>query len=148
MEDAPVAVAAAPAAVAATGKVTAPRGQRLAVLLGVGGLVFLYAMLGGAYDTVTRGTLAIVVWWAIALGIGAGVLRLSRVRSGARLVIGALALLALVTLVATGWTESVERTLIESARVTHHLGIFILVLLVVRPRTAAAAGAGLAIAAL
>ena len=94
-------------------------------------LVVYLALEAGGYDIVLRSQFGIIVWWAVLLGVAAGMLPVLRVtRAGLRAlaVLGALALWSgLATLI---WTESAERSMVEFSRLAALLGFFALLLLV------------------
>ena len=64
----------------------------------------------GGYDVLTRETLGLLVWAAIALGFAFGVLPRGSLTRGAWVALGSLAALALLTALSLAWTESRERT--------------------------------------
>lgn len=105
-------------------------------------VLVLYALDGGAYDLVARGEAAVVIWWLLAAGLALGVLPRRRLAAPAWVVIGGFALLIVWTVVGFGSTESDERTSVELARTLHHLGLFVLVVCLLRRRTVTAAVAG------
>jgi hypothetical protein len=73
----------------------------------------------------------IVVWWAVLLGIVAGVMPLARVSRHSLILLGVLGALVALNLLATlTWTESAERSLVEVGRLLTLTGVFVLMLLV------------------
>jgi hypothetical protein len=129
----------------------AGRARRVASLLAFTGavaLVLLYALRGGAYDTVVFEEYGIVVWWIIAIGVGLGVLPRSRPHLAVLLLIGAAIAYVGWTALSLLWTESAERTMTEVARSLDYLGLIALVGLAVDRQTWRAAAAGLAAGAL
>ena len=107
-----------------------PRGGR-------GGLDFALRALLGRFDDAgcsdsARGSIAIVLWWAILLLLA---FRLIAVRSLPRAAFaagGLLAAFALWTLASMLWAPSAEEAFAEFNRVTLYLGAFLLVLLLGR----------------
>jgi hypothetical protein len=107
-------------------------------------LVVGYALPGGAFDVVVRGEFAVGLWWLVGVAALCGLL--PRARPGRvwwPVGVGGLALVAL-TCVAFTSTASDELTAGELARLTHHLGILLVVALVLRRATFVSAVAGLA----
>ncbi|MDQ2622789.1 MAG: hypothetical protein M3Y45_07095, partial [Actinomycetota bacterium] len=116
-------------------------------------LVLYVALESGGYDLVTRSEIGIVVWWAVLLGVAAGLLPLVRVTGAGWTVLGILGGLTLLTAVASlTWTQSTERSVIELSRVLTLLGCFtLLTILQGREglmRSVAAIGAAVAVVAL
>lgn len=98
-------------------------------LLGFG-LVAYLGLKGGGYDPLVSDQVGIAVWWVLLATVLVGAL--PRLRPGA-LAWTALALLAAFvawTALSLGWTESVERTWADLARVSGYLGVFALALFV------------------
>lgn len=98
-------------------------------------VVAYLALSNGGYDTVVRGQVGIAVWWIVLLGALAGVLP-ARIGAAGWVAIALLAGFALWTGLATGWSESAERSTIELGRVAAYLGVLVLAL-AVQGRTAA-----------
>jgi hypothetical protein len=98
-------------------------------------VVAYLALSNGGYDTIVRSQVGVAVWWVVLLGALAGVLprRIPRVGWVA---IGLLAAFALWTGLATGWSESAERSTIELGRVAAYLGVLVLAI-TLQGRTAA-----------
>jgi hypothetical protein len=88
-------------------------------------LVAYLALSDGGYDTVVRGEVGVAVWWIVLLGALAGILP-GRIGRAGWLAIGLLAAFALWTGLATGWSESAERSTIELGRVATYLGVLVL----------------------
>ena len=81
-------------------------------------LILYLALQGGGYDAIVREEIGIAVWWIVLCAVGSGALPLpaQEPRRG----VGRLALFAgfvVWTALSLGWTESVERTATELARV-------------------------------
>ncbi|MGB3098768.1 MAG: hypothetical protein WBB30_05665, partial [Solirubrobacterales bacterium] len=110
-------------------------------------LVFYLAMREGGYGQVARGELGVAVWVVLLLGALAGLLRIPNSRRG-WVGIGLLVAFAAWTGLAALWSESAERTAIETARVATMLGVFVLALCMQRAGTLrhTVAGVGAAIA--
>jgi hypothetical protein len=89
-----------------------------------------------------------VIWAAIALGLGVGVLPRSRLTPAAWVAVGGFAALAALTLLAQTWTESDELTTEELARVLEYTGVVALAFLALNRYTWRGAATGVATAAL
>ena len=98
-------------------------------------VVAYLALSNGGYDTIVRSQVGIAVWWIVLLGALAGVLP-ARIGAAGWVAIGLLAGFALWTGLATGWSESAERSTIELGRVAAYLGVLVLAI-VLQGRTAA-----------
>ncbi len=83
------------------------------------------ALSNGGYDTVVRSQVGIAVWWVVLLGALAGILP-PRVGAAGWVAIGLLAAFAAWIGLATTWSESTERTMIELGRVVTYLGVLVL----------------------
>jgi hypothetical protein len=102
--------------------------------LGFAPILYL-ALRGGGYDIVVRSEVGLAAWWIVVVGVLVGVLPLKRVGKLGWTCSGLLALFGIWTLIATGWSSSAERTVLEVGRTSTYLGIFVLSLLVVRRET-------------
>ncbi len=117
------------------------------VAFGAAAIVTVPAFWGGAADLIARHEFALVIWALVVLGAVAGVLPRVRPALSARwLVAGFVALLALTTL-SLLWTESLERTVEEVARLTGYGGVLALGLLTIDRRSWQSAVLGLTFAA-
>ncbi|HEX8157764.1 MAG TPA: O-antigen ligase family protein [Solirubrobacteraceae bacterium] len=85
------------------------------------------AMSNGGYDTIVRSQVGVAVWWIVLLGALGGILP-GRIGRGGWVAIGLLGGLALWTGLATGWSESAERSTIELGRAATYLGVLVLAL--------------------
>jgi hypothetical protein len=126
-------------------------------LSGLGGyvvpflLVLYLGLESGGYDLITRSQVGIVCWWAILIGVAAGIWPAIRVTRIGWLVLGLLGALTVWTVLALLWTQSSERTVIEVSRAITLSG-FLLLLLVTQGkeglrRSVSAVGAAVAIVA-
>jgi O-antigen ligase len=88
-------------------------------------VVAYLALSNGGYDTVVRSQVGVAVWWIVLLGALAGILP-GRIGRAGWVAIGLLAGFALWTGLATGWSESAERSTIELGRVATYLGVLVL----------------------
>lgn len=88
-------------------------------------VVAYLALSNGGYDTIVRSQVGVAVWWIVLLGALAGVLP-ARIGRAGWVAIGLLAGFALWTGLATGWSESAERSTIELGRVATYLGVLVL----------------------
>jgi hypothetical protein len=113
------------------------------------GVILYLALRGGGYDVMVRGEVAIGAWLIGLLGAIIGFLPRCRLTRGAWLTLGLLAAFAAWTALAAIWSESVERSLEEAARVSAYLGIFALAIVVQRrgawPRTLGAVAAAIGV---
>ena len=98
-------------------------------------VVAYLALSNGGYDTIVRSQVGIAAWWIVLLGALTGVLP-ARFRAAGWAAIGLLAGFALWTGLATGWSESAERSTIELGRVAAYLGVLVLAI-ALQGRTAA-----------
>ena len=119
-------------------------------LLGFGLVVYL-GLKGGGYDPLVHDQVGIAVWWIVLATVLVGALPRRRPGPLAWCVLGLLAAFAAWTALSLGWTESVERTSADLARVAGYLGVFALALFARDSRGArrmvAAVGAGIAVVA-
>ncbi|HEX4466105.1 MAG TPA: O-antigen ligase family protein [Solirubrobacteraceae bacterium] len=88
-------------------------------------VVAYLALSDGGYDTIVRSQVGVAVWWIVLLGALAGILP-GRIGKAGWVAIGLLAAFALWTGLATGWSESAERSTIELGRVATYLGVLVL----------------------
>lgn len=126
------------------------RGERVRAALAFGaaaGLLLLYALRGGSYDVVARQEVALGLWWVIGLGWALGVLPLGGTPRRSRRALAALGALAAWTAASLLWSDSLERTFEEIARVAGYGGLLALVASLADRRTWRPAAAGLAAAA-
>ncbi len=117
----------------------------VAVTLLVGAATFLLGINDGSYQLTDRSAIGIVAWWALAMGIALRFWPASRVPRATVVAGAALAGLAVLTLLSTGWADSDEKAFLEFTRVLMYLGVFGLVAVAVRARHAAAVSDGLAL---
>ncbi len=89
-------------------------------------VVAYLALSNGGYDTIVRSQVGVAVWWIVLLGALAGVLPARRIGAAGWVAIGLLGGFALWTGLATGWSESAERSAIELGRVAAYLGVLVL----------------------
>lgn len=115
------------------------------------GLVVYLGLEGGGYDELVRDKLAIAVWWILLAGLLVGALPRRRLGPLTWLALGLLAAFVAWTALSLIWTESVDRTSIEVARVAGYLGVFALALFMRGPKGArlmvGAVAAGIAVVA-
>ena len=94
-------------------------------------LVLYLGLESGGYDLITRSQVGILVWWAVLLGVAAGLLPVIRItRSGWIMLAIMGALVAWTALAALSWTQSTERSVIELSRSLVLVGTLLLLLLV------------------
>jgi len=119
-------------------------------LLGFG-LVAYLGLEGGGYDPLVHDQVGIAAWWVLLAAVAVGALPRRRLPRPAWAALGLLAAFVAWTALSLGWTESVERTWADLARVAGYLGVFALALFVRGPRGArrmvAAIGSAVALVA-
>lgn len=96
---------------------------------------FLLAFDGGGYGETTRGSVAIVAWWAVILVIAFGVWPLERPPRAAISTGVILLALGLWTFASVWWADSAEKAFAEVNRVGLYLGAFTFVVLAARRTT-------------
>jgi hypothetical protein len=117
----------------------------VAPMLLVAAGVFLLALNDGTYQVTTRSSVAIGIWWTVALGV---VLRLwprQRVPVEAWVGGGALVLLGAFSALSMAWADSAEGAFAELDRILIYVGIFALVVITTRRGDAARWSDGIAI---
>lgn len=92
------------------------------------GLVLYVAFKGGGFDPLVHDQVGIAVWWIVLLGVAVGALPRARPGTAGWTGLGLLAAFAAWTALSLGWTESVDRTFADLARVATYLGVFALAL--------------------
>jgi hypothetical protein len=116
------------------------------------GLVVYLGLKGGGYDPLVHDQAGIAVWWVLLATVLVGALPRRRPGPLGWAALGLLAAFLAWTALSLSWTESVERTWADLARVAGYLGVFALALFVRDRRGArrmvAAVGAGIACVAL
>jgi hypothetical protein len=120
-------------------------GLAVAITLLVGAATFLLGINDGSYQLTDRSAIGIVAWWALAIGLAVRFWPAARVPRTTIVAGAALAGLALLTLLSTGWADSDEKAFLEFTRVLMYLGVFVLVAVAVRARHATAVSDGLAL---
>jgi hypothetical protein len=120
-------------------------------LLGFGLVVYL-GLKGGGYDPLVHDQVGIGVWWVALVGVAVAALPRQPLGPLAWAALGLLAAFTLWTALSLDWTESVEKTSADLARVATYLGVLFLALLARGPQAArrliAAMGAGIAVVAI
>jgi O-antigen ligase/polysaccharide polymerase Wzy-like membrane protein len=115
------------------------------------GLVAYLGLKGGGYDPLVHDQVGVAVWWVLLAGVLVGALPRRRPPALAWTALGLLAAFVLWTALSLTWTESVERTAADLARVTTYLGVFCLALSTrsggSSQRLVSAVGAGIALVA-
>src|SRR3954451_23197839 len=116
-----------------------------ALPVAVGAAVFGLAFSNGTYGVTARDSVAVAVWWLLALAIGTGAMPVARVPSPA--LAGGAALAGFVALsgASIAWSDSAERAFDEMNRGLLSLGIFALVVAGARRASAARWSDGIAI---
>jgi O-Antigen ligase len=119
-----LAAQAPPESRTATGRKTAFEAAA-AWLLGFAPTVYL-ALTAGGYDLVARSEVGIFLWWVVLLGALVGILPRRPWRPRAWVAVGLLTGFFAWTWIATGWSQSEEQTLAETARLATYLGVLVL----------------------
>lgn len=88
--------------------------------------IFWLAYDGGTYSVESRAAVAIVVWWALAVCVGAGLLPRAKVGWPAWVAAASFAGLAALAAASSGWGTSAERAVNEGNRVALLLGVLVL----------------------
>ena len=111
------------------------------------GLIVYLGLKGGGYDPLVHDQVGIAVWWVVLAGVLVGALPNHRPSGLALAGLGLLAAFVAWTALSLTWTESVEKTSADLARVAGYLGVFALALLARdrqgARRVVAAVGAGI-----
>jgi O-antigen ligase len=111
------------------------------------GLIAYLGLEGGGYDPLVHDQVGIAVWWVVLAGVLVGALPNRRLGTLALTGLGLLAAFVAWTALSLTWTESVEKTSADLARVATYLGVFGLALLSrdreSARRVVAAVGAGI-----
>jgi O-antigen ligase len=113
---------------------TAVTRAALGVTVLVGAATFVVAYDDGGYSVASRSTLAVWVWWTIALALALGILPSTRPPRSALVPGSLLAALALWDLASVAWASDTEGAVLEFDRTALYLGIYVLVVLAARPR--------------
>lgn len=93
-------------------------------------LIIYLALESGGYELTPKSQAGIVIWWAVLIGVVAGILPVARISRAGWVGLALLAALTLWTaLAAFTWTQSTERSMIELSRISMLLGTFLLLLL-------------------
>jgi hypothetical protein len=103
--------------------------NELAVFLLGFGLVSYLGLEGGGYDEVVHEQVGIATWWLLLAGTAVAALPRRRWGRNAWVALGLLTAFVAWTALSLTWTESVESTFDDLARVSGYLGIFGLALL-------------------
>src|SRR5213078_289209 len=115
-----------------------------ALPVAVAAAVFGLAFSNGTYGVTARDSVAVAVWWLLALAIGAGAMPVARVPRAAVACGAALAGFAVLSGASIAWSDSAERAFDEMNRGLLYLGIFALVVAGARRASAARWSDGLA----
>ncbi|HET8863309.1 MAG TPA: O-antigen ligase family protein [Solirubrobacterales bacterium] len=111
------------------------------------GLIAYLGLKGGGYDPLVHDQVGIAVWWVLIAGVLVGALPNHRPGTLALAGLGLLTAFVAWTALSLTWTESVEKTSADLARVATYLGVFVLALFARdregARRVVAAVGAGI-----
>lgn len=89
------------------------------------GLVAYLGLRGGGYDPLVHEQVGIAVWWVLLVAMLVGALPRQRPGAAAWAALALFAAFALWTALSLGWTESVDRTATDLARVCLYLGALV-----------------------
>ena len=123
-----------------------PLSSAWTVRLVVAATLFWLAYDGGTYGLISRTSVAIAVWWAIALALALSLAPVARVPRAALAVGGLLAAFAVWMAASLVWAENDEKALAELTRPLLYLGVFVAVVAASSRRSARAWSDGVAIA--
>lgn len=98
------------------------------------GLVAYLGLEGGGYDPLVHDQVGILAWWVLLGAVLVGALPRRPLDRLAWVALGLFAAFAIWTALSLGWTESVDRTSADLARVGGYLGIFALAVFSRGPR--------------
>lgn len=90
------------------------------------GLVAFLGLEGGGYDPLVHDQVGIAAWWVLLATALVGALPRRRLGAPAWIALGLFAAFVVWTGLSLGWTESIDRTSADLARVGGYLGIFAL----------------------
>lgn len=88
-------------------------------------LVVYLALSNGGFDTIARSQAGVAVWWIVLVGGLAGILP-ARLPVAGWVAVGLLGAFAVWTGLATGWSESAERSTVELGRLAAYVGVLVL----------------------
>jgi hypothetical protein len=106
------------------GKRRQVRWDAVAVWLLVFGLVVYLGLKAGGFDPLVHDPVGIGAFWLLLIGVAVGALPRGRVEASAWTALALLAAFVVWTAISLGWTESVEQTWADVARVAGYLAIF------------------------
>ena len=113
--------------------------------LGAAPVAYL-ALAGGGYDPIVRGQVGIAAWWIVLVALLAGIVSTAGLDRWAWGALGLLVAFVVWVALASGWSESPERSVAELGRVSSYLAFFVLGVLTVRRATLTALINGIACA--
>jgi len=87
-------------------------------------LVAYLGLKGGGYDPLVHDQVGIATWWIVLLATAVGAIPRSRPGRWALVAFGFLAAFVLWTALSLSWTDSVEQTWADLARIAGYLGVF------------------------
>jgi hypothetical protein len=93
----------------------------------VAAAVFAIGYDQGGYPSTNRDSAAVILWFALAVGVVVGIWRLRELKQASRLAASVLALLAVLTIASGAWAAGPERAFDAGARVLLYLGVFLVV---------------------
>jgi hypothetical protein len=120
--------------------------RQVGVAAAVAAAAFWIAFDGGSYGPIERGSVAVVAWWALVLGVALGVWPRAPIPYAALLTGGLIAAFAAWVGFSILWSDSNDRWLTEFDRTTLYLAVFGLAVVAARRSELPAWLAGLAVA--
>jgi len=98
----------------------------------------------GGFPPEATAAMSVAAWWAIALGVAAGIIPFGRLPKAAITAFVLLLTLTLLSALSIGWASDAGRAFVKTIQLSCALGIFLLVLLTSKPGSARAWVVGVA----
>lgn len=102
----------------------------------VAAALFAVAYDNGGYGESTRDSFAILLWWAVILGLALGVWPIAKTPRGALITGGLVASFGILTLLSTGWSADAGGAYAEFTRVALYVAVFTVAVLAVSRNSA------------
>jgi hypothetical protein len=117
----------------------------LLIPLSIAALTFVLALDDASYSLPSRGTLAILTWWAVIVGVALRTLTIEGVSKASLVVGGIITALCVWTFASVFWAPSSENAFTEFNRVSLFLGLFVITTLAARRTSFSSWADGLAL---
>ncbi len=98
----------------------------------------------GGFPPEATAAISVAAWWAIALGVAAGIIPFGRLPKAALAAFILLLTLTLLSALSIGWASDAGRAFVKTVQISCALGIFLLALLTTKPGSARAWVTGIA----